>query len=144
MHRRSKSESISYPTVNGIVNLPKLGSRVIIFGDRDNKILLQNFLKHYILKNEEFQKYDILFSTINDYPSTSSKQNRCCQSLKNLQRFDIEEADVKIIVHIQHAVSEGHKNIYLISSDTDVLILSLYFWYNFKCQGLEVTIYIQY
>ena len=40
----------------------------------------------------------------------------------------MEEADVKIIVHLHHTVKKGFSNVYLISSDTDVIVLMLYFF----------------
>ena len=85
--------------------------------------------------------YDVLFSTINKHPCLASKSIRLPESLEELQRFDIEEADVKIIIHINHAVLEGYKKVYLLSPDTDVIVLSLYSWENFEKQGLQVKIY---
>ena len=79
-------------------------------------------------KNTQFNAYELVFSTINESPCTSL--NSCVTTdeyLEYLQRFDIEEADVKIMIHIHHAVKKGFKNIYLLSSDMDVIILTLFF-----------------
>ena len=36
-----------------------------------------------------------------------------------------EEADTRIFLHVDHAASEGHRNILLISCDSDVVKLSV-------------------
>lgn len=55
-----------------------------------------------------------------------------------LDRLDIEEADVKIILHIAHCSIEKNDKIYLLSSDTDVLVLAVNYWRTFSDYGLQV------
>ena len=69
----------------------------------------------------------MIFNTINEMPCTSYHVEESESFLQTLQRSDIEEADVKIILHVQHAVSRGFKKTYVISSDTDVIVLLLHF-----------------
>ncbi|CAD6233747.1 GSCOCG00012298001-RA-CDS [Cotesia congregata] len=57
-------------------------------------------------------------------------------TLPMLQRPDIEEADVKMMIHIAQAASENVKKVLLLSTDTDVLVLSLNYWSMFKSYGL--------
>ena len=107
-----------------------------------NKILLQNYLQDFIRQEKKlFSNYKIIFSTSNDRSCTmSSNQNESDAYLEILQRHDIEEADLKIIIHMNHAVKEGYTNIYLLSFDTDVIVLSLYFFKTFATYGLQVHI----
>ena len=58
-----------------------------------------------------------------------------CQSLQNgevetLPELDnnTEEADVRLVPHAIHAVLAGTERIVILSSDTDVLVIALYFW----------------
>ena len=137
---RCKVQTIPYTNINELVNLPKLENKDQFWGSSNNKIELQIFLKQYVLKHEKFKDYDIIFSTVGDgisnCPCSTSTLNRTLESIQILQRFDVEEADVKIIIHTQHAIFEGYKNVYIISSDTDVIVLLLFFWEHFKMQGL--------
>uniref|UniRef100_A0ABD2X1Z4 NYN domain-containing protein n=1 Tax=Trichogramma kaykai TaxID=54128 RepID=A0ABD2X1Z4_9HYME len=71
----------------------------------------------------------------------------CCYSTINsdldiLQRSDVGEADFKIILHIQHAAISGYKNIFVLSSDTDVVVLALYFFQKFTESNLK-TLWFQ-
>ena len=113
--RRCKTQSIIFPKISDHTKLPKNNDKDDFWGSSSNKILLQHFLKNYVTLNADFDEFDIVFSTIDDFPCTALK--RSVDSIKYLQRFDIEEADVKIMLHMQHAVSEGYENVYLISSD---------------------------
>lgn len=69
-------------------------------------------------------------STIN---SSLSKQN-----LEYLQCYHLEEADAKVILHIDHAVQHGYKNVFVLSSDTDIIVLSMYYFKHFQSNGLQV------
>lgn len=45
-----------------------------------------------------------------------------------LQNLDIEEADVKKILHINHSIKLKYENVYVVSSETEVIALLLYFF----------------
>lgn len=135
--RRRKSECIIYNNITVTSPLPKQTDT--FWGSSDNKILLQTFLRRYIENNNRiFSGLEFVFSTINEIPCASCNLQESQLCLQNLQRNDIEEADIKIILHVQHAVLQGFKNVYIISSDTDVIVLLLYFWSTFKQHGLQV------
>ena len=53
-----------------------------------------------------------------------------------------EEADVRIILHMKHALDCGHKNIIVRTSDTDVLVLIIGHFHELKeiFSGLRVTV----
>ena len=67
-----------------------------------------------------------------------------CQSVQNgevetLPELDnnIEEADMRLISHAIHAVLAGTERIVILSSDTDVLGIALYFWNLLNSHGLR-------
>lgn len=58
--------------------------------------------------------------------------------MTKLQNFKIEEADSRLILHLSHAVQENFKSAFVLSCDTDVLILLLNYYEYFKSLGLQV------
>lgn len=132
--RRYKPNSIIYHNITGNTTLPKQEGK--FWGACQNKILLQIFLRDYIQIDINFCGFDLVFSTINVEPCTAVYSNQTEFSLDILQRHDVEEADVKIMIHTNHATIQDYKNIYIISADADVIILALYFWKNFTEHGL--------
>ena len=50
---------------------------------------------------------------------------------------EIEEADLRTVLHAVHATKGGAKRLLVLSSDTDVLILFLYHWNELRSEGLE-------
>lgn len=131
--RRTKTEVIYYQNLSADRVLPAQEDK--FWASSKNKVLLQTFLKDFILNDrEKFANFDLIFSTIDESLSTC---NVNCD-LGMLQRMDIEEADLKLMLHVKHAVLQGYTNIYLISSDTDVIVLALYFFREFFENGLAV------
>ena len=51
--------------------------------------------------------------------------------------FDIEEADGRIVPHAMHAVKHGTRRIVVLSPDTDVCILMMYYWKVYQSNGLQ-------
>ncbi|XP_033212364.1 uncharacterized protein LOC117169963 [Belonocnema kinseyi] len=105
-----------------------------------NKQMLQIFLRKYIFLNcnEIWPGVELVFSTIESYECTSTHAHlKKDPSMSTLQRFDLEEADTKMILHINDCCYEGARNILLLSSDTDILTLALNFWDTFKSNGLQ-------
>ncbi|KAG1696934.1 Alpha-N-acetylgalactosaminidase [Nymphon striatum] len=65
-----------------------------------------------------------------------SAHNNCSTEVPELC-LDIEEADARIIPHVLHAVQHGMRRIVVLSSDTDVSILLIYYWATFLSNGLQ-------
>ena len=141
--RRCHSHCITYNNINDNTALPKEEKK--FWGASENKILLQSFLRHYIEKhNDFFLGIEIIFSTTNTETCSKINSDEDDLFLQLIQRNDVEEADEKIMLHINHAVKSGFTNIYVISSDTDAIVLALYFWTIFKKSGLQVSYIINY
>ncbi|OXU22397.1 hypothetical protein TSAR_010977, partial [Trichomalopsis sarcophagae] len=134
--RRRQPNCITYSDINEKTALPKEESK--FWGSSENKMLLQSFLRQYVENyNYIFEGIEIIFSTTNTEPSSCINSDKDDSFWQSLQRNDVEEADEKIMLHINHAVMNGFRNIYVISSDTDVIILALYYWTIFKTNGLQ-------
>lgn len=132
--RRKSSESlILYHDLSGETPLPKQIDK--FWSSSENKILVQKFLRNFILNSSEiFNNRQLILSNINDTPCASNWDI----DIDLLQRPDIEEADIKLMLHMKHAIDQGCVNAYLISSDTDVFVLSMYFFNQFTQNGLKV------
>lgn len=135
--RRCTSDSIPFHVINDKIKFPKQADT--FWGLSKNKILLQHFLRDYIMENSIFYEFELIFSTINESFSVSNDPDF---NEPELQRTEIEEADVKIIVHVNHAITKKFRHVYVISSDTDVIVLLFYFVKTFAEKGLEVIIYV--
>ena len=85
--------------------------------------MLQKCLPSYVKSNKAnfFPDIELVFSTLNETPCSSTNIN--VLSLCTLLRDDIEEADVKIILHMSHAVKDGFTDLYVISSDIYIIVL---------------------
>ena len=58
-------------------------------------------------------------------------------------RSGMEEADIRLILHISYCIQKGFTRIIIISNDTDVVVLVLYYVPLFKRKGLK-ELWIQY
>ena len=50
---------------------------------------------------------------------------------------DHEEADIRIIPHALHAIRSNFTRIVILSSDTDVFVVAMYFYHIFAANGLS-------
>ena len=134
--RRRKSDCIVYNNIAENVSLPK--QEETFWASSENKILLQQFLRTYVQEKKLFSGFELVFSTINsDYCTSTSNDS---DFLDMLQRNDLEEADLKIIIHSNHAVQQKYRNLYVLSSDTDFIVLLLYFFNHFQNNGLQIKL----
>lgn len=136
---RYKESAIEIHEIDENVTLPKQVDQ--FWASKRNKVLLQKFLRKFILQNSD--KY-----WINNTVICSATNETLCQSnletdsetFALLQRPDIEEADSRIILHIYQACREGTTNVVVLSSDTDVVVLLMYYWSTFKAMKLQVSV----
>ena len=137
--RRKKHETINFYEINQMTKLPKQENK--FWPSNNNKILLQQLLRGHILHYGKniWEGVEIVCSTANESVAFSNLYEHCCESfLQNLQRSNIEEADLKVIVHINHILSSGIFNIFVASSDTDVFVLLMHYWEHFYNNGAKV------
>ena len=58
-------------------------------------------------------------------------------------RLDFEEADIRLIPHVQNAVQKGCKRVVMLSNDTDVVALGIHYMEHFTNIGL-IEFWIRY
>ena len=66
----------------------------------------------------------------------SSKKQEVTLQVPELE-VSLEEADMWCIPHMMHAVNQGNKRTVVLSTDTDVFVLLVYYWRELKTEGLE-------
>ncbi len=139
--RRCKANSIE---VNNIAHDTLLPVEMTTFwSSLNNKDKLQKFIRCCILTRGSgciCSDAEIILSGM----GTCADDNVECQSAKLEEitcvpalKYNIEEADLRIIPHILHAVQHGAECVFVLSNDTDVLVLCLQFWGLFDQQGLK-------
>ena len=57
--------------------------------------------------------------------------------IANLYCPDVEEADARIVPHAMHAVRSGIERILVLSGDTDVFVLLMFYWSSLHSEGLK-------
>lgn len=105
-----------------------------------NKAKLEQLMKGWLVEHFSADPIDVhivLSRIVGDDTSTQTK------SIKNGVVFehpeldtDLEEADIRIIPHALHAVRSGIPCIVILSSDTDVFVVAMYFCHIFAANGL--------
>ena len=109
--------------------------------NNSNNENLQKLEKEFFINNSiENQRNAVLSGCLSD------NEERCLEAVEVRDEFvfdradldlDIEEADLRIILHVSKSVSRNFCNIVVISNDTDVLILLLHYLPQFKENGLQ-------
>ena len=112
-----------------------------VWASVSNKAKLQMFLRKGVIENAANMcpEVEIVFSPF-------SAQNLilpcpfliegCLISLSELD-FTIKEADVRLVPHAIHATQTGAKRLVILSGDTHVMVLALYFNAHLKTKGLS-------
>ena len=137
--RRYTCDPIDIHSIDDDVDMPTMEDS--FWASTHNKILLQSYLRKFILINKEkyWPNIEILCSATKEEICKSSSSARDSLSLSNLQNHEIEEADSRMILHIDHAINENIHSIIVLSCDTDVLVLLLNYYEYFSSKGLEVS-----
>lgn len=96
---------------------------------KENKIMLQNFLREYILKNcsELWPGVQIICNATNEM-SCQCNNSKETDTLIFLQKPDIEVGDSRIIIPTYQACTNEIKKVIVLSSDTDVFVLLMDYW----------------
>uniref|UniRef100_A0ABD2X8Y1 Uncharacterized protein n=1 Tax=Trichogramma kaykai TaxID=54128 RepID=A0ABD2X8Y1_9HYME len=131
--RRKKADnSINYNMINKTIHLPP--KMDIFWESSNNKIQLQIFLRYCVKQNSLYRDFDVVFSTINE-------QHNSDDFTKLIIDRDIEDADVKTIIHVDDAVKRGFSNVFVASSNSDVIVLLLHFYKHFQNSGVKVRFF---
>ena len=105
-----------------------------------NKEKLQKLSREYFKNVAIQEKIDIVLS---GFVSDNNQIYECCQvahngAMKEVSCLpsDLEEADTRIIPHINHIVQKSKKRAVVLSNDTDVFALLLHYVHRFIDMGL--------
>ena len=114
------------------------------WASKNNKTLLHNILREYVLRNcqDIWPNVEVVCSTTGDNYPISTSPSITIDSIFKFKLFcvHLEEADDKIVQHAFHAVKQGFKRFRVVSFDTDVFVLLLTYFETFKANGLQVII----
>lgn len=129
---RYKGDCIKKKTISE--NVPVPVQENTFWGSKLNKIRLQKFLQEYLIRNSShhFHGVDIVCSGTSQMDCQSTDSNL---DLHELQRKDLEEAD---------SVANGLTDILVLSSDTDVVVLLIYYYNKFWRNKTQVFIFIKF
>lgn len=136
---RRGSSSIELAKITRETPIPRQINK--FWSSTDNKVLLQNFISTQFLESAKKMKCNIVLSGILEdqeerpchrYISDTSQ----CVEVPELKSC-IEEADHRIIPHINWSLLNGMKSITVVSSDTDVLVLLIHYYRAFSSNGLQ-------
>ena len=111
-----------------------------------NKQELQKLSRSYLQEVSQSEKKDIVLS---GYVDHELKEMQCVEIQINEQTGDskeivieelcsmLEEADTRIIPHLYYDASKGHKRFVVVSNDTDVVVLILFYTHLLLSKGLH-------
>ena len=139
--RRSDHKPIEIANLTLLTPMPK--DLTTFWSSNSNKMKLQLLLRNYIIENEELKMSGIQF-VLSGCTSDDTAVNPCQMmsghqivDIEELELRHIEEADLRIIPHVQHATQNSADRCVILSNDTDIAVLNIHYWQNFKRQGLK-------
>ena len=106
-----------------------------------NKAKIQTFLRKGMIGNavNMYPELEIVYSCFtaqNILLPGESLTEGCLMSLSELE-LTIKEADARLVLHTIHATQTGAKRLVILSGDTHVMVLALYFNTDLKTNGLS-------
>lgn len=118
------------------------GARVVV---RENTPIpndFHKFLRNDENKNELFQMLADHMVTIKNLNVVSTKMNDVVsnteQDLTEMHPCNHEEADTRVIVHVQHGCNNGNQKIMIVTVDTDVVIIALFHFFSLNLEELWI------
>ena len=106
----------------------------------NNKVMLQEFAKGAMIDLAKNIAKDMVLSGVvvneDQRPCIFVHHDQNTSDIDDLNS-DIEEADHRLIPHIEWSLHIGHNNIVVISNDTDVLVLLVHYFKIFSRMGLK-------
>lgn len=106
-----------------------------------NKNALQMVSRDFFIQIAVEEKLTVVLS---GYVGNSSEEIKCKEYRPDgefVTRDELtsclEEADIRLIPHVYHAIINGHTKIIVISNDTDVFVLLLFYMAQYYTNGLK-------
>ena len=127
--RRASQTPIELTSVSGDRSLPADMNK--FWPSASNKTKLQAYIKSH-LADVPSECQIVTSQLVGLEPCVTNGKE-----IPELNFDNIEEADMRIIPHTQHAARRGATRVLVISGDTDVIVLLLHYWPEFKVHGLQ-------
>ena len=137
---RRNTSSIELSQIDKITPLPRQMEK--FWGSTSNKVLLQKFAAEVILKQTSLNgkcKVVVCGMIENDISAEAMEILPHSPNAIPIPEFavKVEEADMRLICHISWTLQKGQQNIIVVSTDTDVIVLLLYYYEIFRRCGLK-------
>ena len=139
--RRSEKPPIEINSIDFETPLPT--DMDTFWGSASNKRKLQDFYRKWLVANAKIKwaNTQIVLSGT----GIGDVDKRLCVEVIGADEIDeigelmldIEEADMRLMPHMLHAVQDGAKRVVCLSNDTDVIVLSLHHFPTLRQNGLQ-------
>ena len=145
--RRATADSVFFYNLNLSSYVP--GEMEKFWACDENKENLQYLSRSFFKEKCDIENIDLILSgTLNSNSTSTPYFQQLISPIpspipsENLNK-DIEEADLRIIPHIENSILSNTTRIIVVSNDTDVVVLILYYMHYFFSIGL-VELWIQF
>lgn len=136
---RNSSGTIQLAKIEGKTHLPQQMDK--FWGSSKNKCMLQQYAsQQYYQRAKASDEHIVLSAMLVDdetVPCTLIQGRANDIEIPELSLLRFEEADQRMIPHIQWCIRRSTKNVMVVSSDTDVLVLLIHYFKRFQSEGLE-------
>ena len=136
--RRASTDMIEYLDIDLSTPIPVQMDK--FWGSSRNKEKIQQLSREFFQDIAIHEKVDVILS---GYVSSGNEVHSCCKVtaggiIDNEASLlsEIEEADSRIIPHISNAAKGEHRRVVVISNDTDVIALLLFYAETFRQTGM--------
>lgn len=134
--RRTKKDPVHMTLSSSLTPLPK--DMDAFWSSIHNKNQFQKFFQAHVLQNQERLSGVSVFLSGMIGEEPLKVQNGHVIKVPELSS-NVEEADERLFIHLNHAINTSNvKSLLIASSDTDVFVCSIYYYHNaFKSSGLK-------
>ena len=98
------------------------------------QVLMYDTIKQHASTNGNYT--DIVLGSIQDNRMATKVIDKIVRNVPELNS-PYEEADISLVLHAAEAAEAGAKRLVVLSADTDILVLMLYYWRELERKGIN-------
>ena len=98
------------------------------------QVLMYDTIKQHASENGNYM--DVVLGSIQDNRMATEVIDQILRNVPELNS-PYEEADISLVLHAAEAAEAGDKQLVVLSADTDILVLMLYYWRELERKGLN-------
>ena len=135
--RRSSVEPLPLTSISITTKLPAQMKR--FWASNSNKVLTQDAFIDYMKTIGINQQWETILNgmVLETGPTAASAiKDGSITELHDTLEVNVEEADLRIIPHVFHAVKQGMQRVIVLFSDTDVFVILIHFYVYLNNNGL--------